>query len=144
MLGNVFDAAKLLDLSFTPACGKACVLAVGVAVDSLAWNRFSVDEQLVVFKLDPVAGDPDYALDECLAVIVAFDREVKHNDFARFRRVARNHVNMCERDSKAENVLVDEQVIADSKCRDHRAGRDLERLESKGSDQKGYENRKTH
>ena len=92
-----------------------------------------------------LAGQADDALDvvgavEALALVAGI---LEHRDVAALRRVA-EHPAREEAHRKREGVLAvavrvlrDEQIVADQQGRDHRAGRDVERLDREGTDHHG-------
>lgn len=93
----------------------------------------AVDQHLPVLALDRVTGQANDPLDEVLDLAVGLALgALEHDD------VARVHV------VEAVAELVDEHPVADVEGRDHRRGRDEERLEEEGLDDQGDDERAAH
>ena len=113
-----------------------------VVAGRLALHDGAVDVKLAALHLHAVAGQADDALDVVLAGVA---RQLEHGDIAALRRVAEDAAREQRRRERQREMRVavaefrHEQIVADHQCRDHRAGRDVERLEGDGADADGDE-----
>ena len=123
--------AKLLD-----ALHDAVVVGDEI-VDALARHRLAVDVEHAVDHLDAVARQPDHTLDVIDRVVLG---QPEHHDVAALRLRGQETAGKERRRERERVVRIAvgifryEQIIADQQCRDHRAGRDIERLKQESAD----------
>src|SRR4029453_13992322 len=124
--------------------GAATLLGLNEVIDPLALDGNAVDVEHALDHLDAVAGQAD----EPLVVFGrALLRQSKHYDVAALRRarpdppreqVGRERQRVV---AVAVRVFRDEQIVADEQRLLHRAGWNVERLEQKGADDEGDDQR---
>ena len=95
-------------------------------------ERRPVDVDLLLAQLDRLTRQPDHALDE---VALGLLRILEHDHVAAANGPERQNRLLDARGARAEDELVDEQMIADQEVVLHRSGRDLERLHDEGADE---------
>ena len=104
--------------------------------DALARDRFAVQIDNAVLHLDMVARQADHALDVVRLVV---PRQLEHHHVAALRFAAEDPAveqRQSQRKGKAAvavGIFRDEEIVADEKRGNHRARRNVERLEREGS-----------
>ena len=73
-------------------------------------ERLAVNRYLLVAQFERLAGQADHAFDEIAARLL---RVLEHDDVAAPRFAHRQQCSFERRHRRAENELVDEQVVAD-------------------------------
>ena len=103
----------------------------------VALDRLAVDVEHAVDHLNAVARQSDDPLDVVGGVVL---RQPEHHHVAATDRLADNAAGENRRRKwqrvmgVAVGIFRDEQIIADEQRRNHRAGRDIERLKQEGAD----------
>src|SRR5581483_4403845 len=97
-----------------------------------------VNVNLLVLQLDGLARQADHAFDE---VAVRFLGILEHDHVEAFDVLHRQQRAFEAARCRAEDELVDEQVIADEQVFFHRSGGDLERLHDERADEQREDDR---
>ena len=111
-------------------CGRLGIIRVGVGAVRLVGGNLSVNGQDFVAVFDGIARQPDDALD---VVHFRLDGVVEHDDVAALDLSGRNQDVVDNRGSDAVGEFVHKDEVAFNQARAHGAGRDLEWLGDKGT-----------
>ncbi len=138
LVAEVLDEQLAFVLHGRKPRGHRLGVFVAELPDEAARHFPSVDPRVAVLRLELVAGEGDDPLDEVLRRLLG---EREDHDVAAIGRHRRPQALLGVRNRRAVAEFVHEDVIADHERRDHRAARDLERLDDERAEAERDERR---